>query len=408
MKISKPEILRQETEIVFRVRVDFLEGTETLWYSLEEKFSGFVTDLCDAPLVALLIPAIANGEDIHISGAISERLMYNLSGPYQRLLQHVIPSLRRIKIYPEEVKALDQRASGVATGFSGGIDSYCVLADHYYSDVPAAFRLTHLLFNNVGSHGHGKRGERKYRERYAHIKPVAERIGLPLIMVNSNVAAFYKGLGVFQQTHTPRNASVPLLLQGGIGRYMYASTYSFTDAFVGATYDTAYSDTIALPLLSTDVLDIFSVGSEYTRVEKTLRVAEISDSYSTLDVCVSVDNAGNCSTCWKCLRTLLTLDIAGLIDRYSASFNLDAYKHRRTMYIGSVLSSYDLLQREIVHFAKYRHYPFPLLSHLYARLQYPARLAIRKSRLLNRAARKLKETSITWRRLGKPPEAPAL
>jgi hypothetical protein len=115
-------------------------------------------------------------------------------------------------------------------------------------------------------------------------------------MVNSNVDAFYgKGLGN-QQTHTLRNASVALLLQGGIGRYLYASSYNFKNVFVGATYSMAYSDTIALPLLSTEVLDAISVGSEYTRIEKTLRVAEIPDSYGTLDVCVSPKKAGNCST----------------------------------------------------------------------------------------------------------------
>jgi hypothetical protein len=91
MEISKPEILQQENEIVFRVRVESSEGTENLWYSLKKKFSDFVTDFCDAPLVALLIPAMAKGEDVHVAGIISEKLWYNVSGPYQRLLQHIIP-----------------------------------------------------------------------------------------------------------------------------------------------------------------------------------------------------------------------------------------------------------------------------------------------------------------------------
>jgi hypothetical protein len=385
MKISKPEILRQENEIVFRVRVESSEGIEILWYSLDKKFMDFLTDFCDAPLVALLIPAMAKGEDVYLAGTISERLWYNVSGPYQRLLQLVIPSLRGIRIFPGEVQSRNHRAPGVATGFSCGIDSYCVLADHHYADVPSGFRVTHLLFNNVGSHGEG--GERLFRERCARIEPVAERMGLPFIMVNSNVDAFYRKDLDFQQTHTPRNASVPLLLQGGIGRYMYASAYNFTDAFVGATYDMAYCDTTALPLLSTERLDAISVGSEYTRVEKTLRVAEIPDSYRTLYVCVSPKKAENCSECWKCMRTLLTLDIAGLMDRYSASFNLDTYKHQWSKYIGSVLRSRDPLLREIVAFARDRHYPFPLP---FARLQYPASLAKRLSRVPIQAVRKLK------------------
>ena len=368
MKISEPQIIQQEQELVFRVNVEFAQGSETLWYSLNREFGDFISDSCDAPLAALLIPAMANGEDIHIEGTISEKLFYNLSGPYQSLLQHVIPSLHRIQLYPDDVHARTKSASGVATGFSGGIDSFGVLADHYYAEVPDQFKVTHLLFNNVGSHGGGKDGERIFRGRFARLQPVAEKIGLPFIMVNSNVDTFYgNGLG-FQRTHTPRNTSVALLLQGGINHYMYASTYSFADAFVGATYDMAYTDTIALPMLSTELLDAFSVGSEYTRVEKTLRVAEIDDSYGTLDICINPDhtiNRTNCSKCWKCLRTLLTLDIAGMIYRYSDSFDLYTYKRRRNRFIGKALVSGDPLLREIVRFAKTKHYSIPFQAYLY-------------------------------------------
>lgn len=391
MKISKPEVLEKNNVIEFRIRVESSEGDETLWYNLSGKFSDLVTDLCDAPLVALLIPAMAKGEDIYISGMISERLYYNLSGPYQRLLQYVIPSLHLINLYPSEIQSGGQRASGVATGFSAGIDSYCVLADHFYSDIPVGFKITHLLFNNVGSHGKG--GERLFRERYSSIEPVVERIGLPLIKVNSNLSIFYgKGLD-FQQTHTPRNASVALLLQRGIGRYMYASSYNYIDAFVGDTYDMAYSDSIALPLISTERLDIFSVSSEYTRVNKTLRMADVvTDSYTSIDVCVGLrsNNIRNCSLCWKCMRTLLTLDIAGIIDCYSTSFDIDAYKRGRKKYIASVIISHDPLLKEIVKFAQQKRYSFPFYSYIYAFLIYIVSQLKRVVRLPIRVARELK------------------
>jgi hypothetical protein len=390
MKISSPEIFPENGEIVYRVRVQTSVGTGTLWYRIPDQFGDFITDSCDAPLVALLIPAMTRGEDIHVAGKLSERLLYTLSRPYQRLLQHVIPSLRQVKIHPAEIQSGTHERSAVATGFSGGIDSFCVLADHYYSEVPAGFKVTHLLFNNVGSHGTGERGERLFRARYARTAPVAAQIGLPLVRVDSNVDAYYgkKPLN-FQGTHTPRNASVALLLQGGIGRYMYASAFSYPDAFVGATDSMGHSDTIALPLLATERLDVLSVGSEYTRVEKTLRVAAIAHSYSTLDICANPDRnpdrAGNCSTCWKCMRTLLTLDIAGLLERYSASFDLDAYAHQRSKYISEVLLSNEPLMREIVSFAKQRDFALPLSSRLHARITSMAGPPVRAARKLKNA-----------------------
>ena len=376
MRISKPEITQENGNSIYQVGVDSALGIKTLWYSLHNSFSDLLTHSSDAPLVALLIPAMLMGEDIHIDGTISERLFYNLLRPLQRLLRHVIPSLNEVEIYPENLKC-DQlnSALGVATGFSGGIDSYCVLADHVYSDIPESFKVTHLLFNNVGSHtvhvgSHTIGGERLFRERYERLLPVVERIGLPFLIINSNLDIFYGGKIRFQQTHTLRNASVALLLQRGVGRFMYASTFDYSKSFVGSTYDLAYSDTITLPLLSTDAIDIFSVGSEYTRVQKTLRVAELSETYETLDICVNPNNTSgytNCGKCWKCLRTLTTLEIAGYIERYSSQFDLNAYRTRRNTYFATLIGSHDPLIQEIVKFAEDINYSFPISSRFIGR-----------------------------------------
>ena len=373
MKISKPQIIQENKQVTYQANVESTKGSKTLWYSLHESYSDLLSNSCDACLVALLIPAMAVGEDIYIDGMISERLLYNLSGPLQKVLQHIIPSLRQINIYPEEICLNPaKRAPGVATGFSAGIDSYCVLADHYYSNVLEGFKITHFIFNNVGSGGGSARLNQK---RYQRLLPITERLGLPFVRIDSNLNSFYAGFdkeirfqktrGLFQQTHTLRNVSVALLLQCGIGRYMYASTVKYTDAFVGSTYDIAYSDPITLPLLSTDTLDAFSVGSQYSRVEKTLRVAEVADSYKTLDVCVH-DTSGytNCSKCWKCLRTLATLDIAGYIEHYSDSFDLNVYEEHKNGYFATLRASHDPLLMEIVEFAKERNYSFPISSYV--------------------------------------------
>ncbi len=360
-----PEINSENGEIRYCVNVRSSDCPETLWYSLSEEYGDLISERSDAPLVALLIPAMARGEDIYIEGTVSERLYYNLSGSYQHLLQMIIPSLRPIQIHPAEVKPAHVSGSGVATGFSAGIDSFCVLADHWYAaDIPRGCRLTHLLFNNSGSHGHGDNGRNLFRERYARLKPTAERIGLPFIAIDTNIDDFYKSLS-YQQTHTPRNASIALFLQRGLGCYLYASTFHYRDVFIGSTYDMAYSDPITLPLLSTEAIDLFSVGSEYTRVEKTLRVADIEDSYLALDICTRGDKAGNCSTCWKCKRTLLTLEIAGLLERYNGVFDLNAYRRVRESYIAEVLKSEDPLLHEIAVFAKDCRFQTPDASRLY-------------------------------------------
>lgn len=379
MHIGTPELFEREGTIGYRTRVEWSAGTATLWYTVEPQFAGLMTDLSDAALVALLIPAMATGEDIRLAGTISDPLWHSVSGPYQRLLRHIFPDLQPVRIAADALCAGGAPVAGVATAFSGGIDSFSVLADYHFADGPSNARVTHLLFNNVGSHG--KAGEQLFHARYTRLQPTADRMGLPFVRVNSNLDTFYgKDFG-FLETHTARNASVPLLLQCGIGRYLYASGYSFAEANAVPTRNIGHSDTMLLPLLSTSTLEMRSAGAEYTRVEKVRRLADLPATYDALDVCVRGGNAGNCSTCSKCLRTLLTMEIAGVIDRYADIFDLAAYRQRRNRIAGKVLRSRHPFDQDLTTFALETGFHFPLTAYASAPLQSATFLARRLSRM---------------------------
>lgn len=364
MKICQPKIIRKGNDVVISTRVESTLGTNTLWFSLHHTHADLVCDYADASLVALLIPAMATGETIYLEGSLSERLFHSLSKHYQCILQHEIPWLKRVDIIPREVVVRQQRAMGVASGFSAGVDSFCLLKDYHYSPFSPHFKLTHLLFNNVGSNGSGSAGEALFEKRYSYLSQRVSRFALPFIKINSNLDAFYAPFGVrldFEQTTTCRNAAVALLLQNGIQRYLYASTYSYESIGVAPTINSATSDPMTLPLLSTETLDSLSVGSEYTRVQKTLNVAEIPDSYECLNVCVN-GTVENCAQCWKCLRTLATFDIGGVIKNYAQVFNLAIYHQQRERYFAALLMSNDPLLMEIVDFAKQRGFRIPSAS----------------------------------------------
>ncbi len=389
MRIGKPDIAVEGNTVVYRTEIESEDGHRELWFRIDAEFGDLVTDTCDAPLVGLLIPAMAAGEDIHLSGAISERLYYNLSAPCQSVFRNVIPTLRAISLRPSELLPGRKPAAGVAAGFTGGIDSFCVLADHHYSpDCPEGFRLTHLVLNNVGSHGHGAEGTALFEERCARLTPVAERTGLPLVRVDSNLDSFYgEGLG-FLQTHTPRLLSAALVLQRGLGRYISASTFNYSDVYVGPARGTGLTEPITLPLLSTEVIDLLSVGHIYTRPEKTIKVAEIADSYEVLDVCMK-SGSRNCSQCKECLRTLITLDIAGLLDRYSDRFYIDKYRANRNKLLARFLQNKPrrgALRREVLEFAKKSNWRIPLSVYLNARRYRIGNTARKKLRWLKRIA----------------------
>ena len=249
---------------------------------------------------------------------------------------------------------------GVATGLSGGIDSFSVLADHHYAaDLPRVERLTHLLYNNVGSHG--RHGDGLFLKRLARLRPTAERIGLPLVTVNSNLDDFFGAHLAFQPTITPRNAAVAHLLQRGIGTALIASSYPYRWVKVARAGDSSYADPIILPILSTGALTLNAVGSEYRRVEKIAQAAELADSWDCLDVCVLSTDGTNCSRCWKCVRTMLTLEILGKLERYEAVFDMDVYRQcSRDPYIADVMTNWrEPVTREVVVLARERGFPVP-------------------------------------------------
>jgi hypothetical protein len=332
-----------------------------VWFEVNESHGSLVSDVGDAALVGLLVPAMAQGGELEVKGPISDRLVFNL-GRLQAVLRLVMPQLRPLQINVGSV--VDDAASqapGVATGFSAGVDSYAALADYHFGNPPPRFRLTHLLFNNVGAHWAG--GDETFHRRYERLRPIAERMGLPFVKVNSNLDAFYAGF-TFESTHTFRNAAVALLLQRGIGTFLYASGYGYADTFVGEASSSNHSEAVTLPLMSTGAVSALSVGSEYSRVEKTLKLTSIPDTHDSLDVCF-FEHAGsriNCSICEKCLRTMFTLELAGALDKYSKCFDKVAYMQHRENYLADLLGSASPLACELIHYASQISFEFPNTS----------------------------------------------
>ncbi|MEX2375596.1 MAG: hypothetical protein WD942_08445, partial [Dehalococcoidia bacterium] len=127
----------------------------------------------------------------------------------------------------------------------------------------------------------------------------------------------------------------------------------------------AYSDPVLLPLLSTDTITLLLTGGEFRRVDKTKQVADVEASWDALDVCVSHTSAdSNCSRCEKCVRTLATLDIYGVVDRYCEAFDLNLYERCRSGYLAQVLIARDPLVVELRDAAREQGFRWPLSARL--------------------------------------------
>lgn len=187
--------------------------------------------------------------------------------------------------------------------------------------------------------------------------------GLNTLFVHSNLDAFFDVASrvhniTFIQSYAVRNGAAAHFLSGRLTDYLYSSSepYSSTRLLNGAggkIDDLGIMDPILLPLISTPGLRIHSTSATLTRPEKTRLVANYAKAPEFLNVCVGdIDLSGsdlrNCGTCFKCARTLLTLEGLGMADRFETTFDMEVWRQNRdrmimTMYAaagsGSVLSA---------------------------------------------------------------------
>ena len=380
--VSKPVLTEKDGMAVLSANVSGgVSGT--CFFSTETANRDFVdaaTSNCF--LIGLLYTAMYAGCDLELEGAVSERLLFETK-------HYLMPTL--IGFFDKQLRQVDIRAAqlvsdvypdadAVGTGLSGGIDSLHTIREFYLDfDGPPADKVNTLLFFNVGSHGMGQDKERlawleqKFLERRKALSGYSDSIGLPLVIVNSNIHAFMQSGHL--QTCTLASLSAALFLARKMRLYYMAST---GHTYRGLIYPARKSTSIAriddyiLPHVCTETFRAVTGGSACSRVQKTMAICDDPHVQKHLNVCNGHDAiAKNCSMCYKCLRTLLTLDILGVIDKFSESFDLAKFDARaRSRYIATVLNDRKKapLLQDICNLAEERHYDLRAKTTLFTRL----------------------------------------
>ena len=370
MNIGKPVVEEDQGGLTLRADVSFQGKTESCFYSVPKAYADFAdTNSSNCFLVGMLYPAMRYGEDVHVEGTVSARLLHNLNEYLIPLMSICDSRLKRIRVTAEST---DDKgcpdAKAVGTGFSGGIDSFATIYEHYARPTPEGFKLTHLFFFNVGAHGIPKKEgdleaiERQFHARYEKLKPFADEVSLPFVTVNSDIHKFHPWGHL--EVATFATASAVMFLQKGIRRYYVASsghTYRQLWKFLG---EGGRPDAIErinmmlLPWLSTEGLDLIDDGNLYDRSRKTELVAEYGPAAKYLNVCYGHDTLDtNCSVCPKCARTLLTLEILGKLDAFAGVFDIPKYQRevRRRLIAETVVNEKrNLFARHLMDLARER------------------------------------------------------
>lgn len=328
-------------EIVYKIAIN---GNEhNLIYKITGEDIETAPLICDAVVVSFLVYAVKFGLSFYSKHPISEKLYYNLT-------KHVIPQMSVMNKTENDMIHLDMpitkevyQGDWVGTGISLGVDSFTTIHEYMEDCNINEYKLTHLIHLKTGAH-HGQLGyydQQKENELFlienAKVRKFCKEQGYKLIVIESNlyeITCKEFGYG-FSTTHTFRNLGCILLLQNYFGKYYYASASNLDKFNLNLNIDTAYYEKWFIPYISNDSLEFYSANTNMTRIQKTKYIAQFPDTYDNLHVCWHGNK--NCGSCKKCIRTLVTLDVLGYLDKYSKSFDLDGYYKNRNTYISEVI-----------------------------------------------------------------------
>jgi hypothetical protein len=305
LTVSAPILSDSCDGVVVSSSVVSAEAEHKLWYRLP---SGSVSETADAFLAISLLPAMKMGLPLHIEGAVSPKLMNHLF-TVQEIFHGWYPGLKMTAVDADSTTRGAMPGGEVGAFFTGGVDSFYTLLKH--QDEIAGVIYVHGFDIWL-------KDEPLRRRVAAELKAIACEMGKPLVEVETNVREYtdrYLDWGT--HAHGAALASVAHLLAPRFRKIYIPSSHRYGDGSAWGSHP------LLDPLWSTESVEIVNDGWEATRTDKIKQIAGSRIALGKLRVCYENLNGAhdgvrdfyNCGMCEKCLRTMINLHLAGVLER---------------------------------------------------------------------------------------------
>jgi len=339
MKEIRIKSIRKESSFVIgELMID--GNAEIVRTEICEEFIQYaVTDRIDAFVLGLLMFAIKNGYDFTSELPITDELKYNLEAHLISPLCDTNQNFHRTCIDAPVISPVKRMAETVATGISCGIDSLYTIQQHTKETLPPSRRINCLAFFNAGSSMKGGEILRTplVEGRFQLARNFAKNYGFKFLFIESNLHLIINKYAPYShiEQHTYMALFCLNLIFPCLKAYYYSSGYPYNKFAMfpdkKGLLDCAHYDLLLMYCASIGDTKFYSTGSDKSRIEKTRALLDYEPAQKYLNVCVNeVKNDG---ICFKCIRTIMTIDALGGIDKFSKVFDIDAYKQNRFFYL---------------------------------------------------------------------------
>ncbi len=336
--ISKPFIEEEKSDI-FKNSVKLcahitMENPNTqklekkkCYFEFNREYKKYLCDTrSDAFVMGILSSAMELGYDIEFKAPISEKLYYQLTTYYIPMVSKHNPTypMHSIKLIGDLDNTKIENSKAVATGYSGGVDSFYTIIKHGKICDIATNKLTHIVFNsNCTSDNNEERIKKTYLKKLEEVEAMAKEANLKTIACYNNLYEFYKfPFRAFNMFYSTTNGSIAYALQKLIKIYYISSGGPISEFSLDLDringHDSQVFDVFTLSCMNTENLSFYSSGMECRRIDKIEYIIKEPLVQKYLSVCpyssfqdINKNSVLNCSICEKCLRTLTELYVCG-------------------------------------------------------------------------------------------------
>lgn len=268
----------------------------------------------EAGVPLAILAAMRTGNDLRVEGALSETFLQGVK-QYIEIFTRAFPDFKPIKIvsastYNAEVS--DPPSKRCASFFSGGVDSF-------YTLFKGAGEITDIIY----IHGFDVRlddiARRAAIDKMA--SNVATELGITYRAVESNMGKVLQDFGSWPaHSHGLALIAVARLMAGTLKEVRIPSSFSIAEQKPWGSW------LLTDPLFSDERMQIMHDACEARRMDKVKSLAREPLFLRHVRVCWErVDGMSNCCQCEKCMRTMTSLSIIGVLQQATAfSLPLDA------------------------------------------------------------------------------------
>jgi hypothetical protein len=280
---------------------------ELYWFDVP---SAVVDDVSRSgnPWFACLLPLAAqSGETLRVALPVDRPLVAN-APQLMRIWRAWYPHLSVVDV---EVDVATSRPNNeprrAAAFFSGGVDSFFTALRDREVAVPGEREPIRELMTVWGFDVPLSQPEAFARLRVKYASAASE-LGMGFVDVATNIRSTRWHEAQWSLlAHGAGLASTALTLEHRYHTVYIAGSGSYRDIHPWGSH--AVTD----PLLSTSRTSIVFDGAAYLRIHKIERIAANPTVLRHLRVCFESETDENCGVCHKCLRTMLALDLYGVL-----------------------------------------------------------------------------------------------